>query len=146
MRPVRARGHGTIRDDGNVAVELTLLTPLLLLLLVLVVALGRLAEARQEVDDAASQAARAATVVASVSGANGAAQQAAAASLASDRITCSHLSVTTSTSSYAPGGEVQVEVRCAVSLSDLSLLHLPGTETVSGVATSPVDRFRSIAS
>jgi Flp pilus assembly protein TadG len=136
-----------IQDDrGSVAVELTLLTPLLLLLLVFVVALGRLAEARLEVDDAASQAARAATVVASVSGANGTAQQAAAASLASDRITCSHLSVTTNTSSFVSGGEVQVRVNCAVSLSNLSLLHLPGTETVSGVATSPVDRFRNVGS
>ena len=126
--------------------ELTLLTPLLLLLLLFVVALGRLAEARQEVDDAAAQAARAATVAASVSGANGTAQQAAAASLVSDHITCSHLSVTTNLSSFVPGGNVQVEVSCAVSLSDLSLLHLPGTETVSGVATSPVDQFRSVSS
>jgi Flp pilus assembly protein TadG len=132
-----------IRDDGgSVAVELTLLTPLLLLLLVFVVALGRLAEARQEVDDAASQAARAATVAASLAGANGSAQQAAAASLASDRLTCSQLSVTTNTSSLFPGGSVRVQVSCAVSLSDLSLLHLPGAETISGVATSPVDRFR----
>lgn len=126
--------------------ELTLLTPLLLLLLLFVVALGRLAQARQEVDDAASQAARAATVAASVSDANGTAQQAAAASLVSDHITCSHLSVTTNLSSFVPGGNVQVEVTCAVSLSDLSLLHLPGTETVSGVATSPVDQFRSVSS
>jgi Flp pilus assembly protein TadG len=132
-------------DQGSVALELTLLTPLLLLLLVFVVALGRLAEARQQVDDAASQAARAATVAASVSNANGTAQQAATASLASDRITCSHLSVTTNTSSFVPGGDVQVKVSCTVSLSDLSLLHLPGSETVSDVATSPVDQFRSVS-
>jgi Flp pilus assembly protein TadG len=132
------------RDErGSVAVELTLITPLLLLLLVFVVALGRLASARQEVDDAAAQAARAATVTASASGASETAQQAAMASLASDRITCSHLSVTTNTSAFVPGGAVQVRVTCGVSLSDLSLLHLPGSETVSGVASSPVDQFRS---
>jgi Flp pilus assembly protein TadG len=134
------------QERGSVAVELTLLTPLLLLLLLFVVALGRLAEARQEVDDAASQAARAATVAASVADANGTAQQAAAASLESDHITCSHLSVTTKLSSFVPAGNVQVEVSCAVSLSDLSLLRLPGTETVSGVATSPVDQFRGVSS
>ncbi len=131
-------------DRGSVAVELTLLTPLLLLLLVFVVALGRLAEARQQVDDAAAQAARAATVAASVSEASGTAQQVASASLTSDRITCSHLSVVTNTSSFVPGGIVQVQVICSVSLQNLSLLHLPGTETVSGSATSPDDRFRSV--
>jgi len=30
-------------------------------------------------------------------------------------------------------------------MADLSLLHLPGTETVSGMATSPVDRFRGVS-
>jgi Flp pilus assembly protein TadG len=135
-----------VRDDrGSVTVELALITPLLLLFLVFVVALGRLAEARQQVDDAASQAARAATVSASAGGASGAAQEAASASLASDRVTCSHLSVVTDISSYNPGGEVHVQVTCAVALADLSLLHLPGTETISGAATSPIDRFRSIS-
>jgi Flp pilus assembly protein TadG len=133
-------------ERGSVAVELTLLTPLLLLLLVFVVALGRLAEARQEVDDAAAQAARAATVAASVGGAAGTAQQAAGASLASDRITCSHLSVTTDRSSFGPGGDVRVRVSCTVSLADLSFLHLPGTETVSSFASSPVDQYRSVGS
>jgi Flp pilus assembly protein TadG len=127
-------------------VELTLLTPLLLLLLLFVVALGRLAEARQQVDDAASQAARAVTVAASMSQANSTAQQIAAASLVSDHVTCSQLSVSTNLSSFTPGGDVQVTVSCAVALSELSLLHLPGTETVSGVATSPVDQFRSVNS
>jgi Flp pilus assembly protein TadG len=132
-------------ERGGVALELTLLTPLLLLLLVFVVALGRLAEGRLQVDDAAAQAARAATVAASTGGASAVAQQAAAASLASDRVTCSQLTVSTDTSSFVPGGSVRVQVSCAVSLSDLSLLHLPGTETLTGVATSPVDRFRSVA-
>lgn len=125
--------------------ELTLLTPLLLLLLVFVVALGRLAEGRQQVDDAAAQAARAATAAGTAGGAAALAQQAAAASLASDRVTCSHMSVSTDTSSFVPGGAVRVQVSCAVSLADLSLLHLPGTETLTGVATSPVDRFRSVS-
>ena len=131
-------------ERGSVAVELTLLTPLLLLLLVFVVALGRLAEGRLQVDDAAAQAARAATAAASAGGASAVAQQAAAASLASDRVTCSQLTVSTDTSSFVPGGSVRVQVSCAVSLSDLSLLHLPGAETLTGVATSPVDRFRSV--
>jgi Flp pilus assembly protein TadG len=131
-------------DRGGVAVELTLLTPLLLLLLVFVVALGRLAEGRQQVDDAAAQAARAATVAASAGGADQTARQAAGASLASAGVTCARFSVTTDTSSFVPGGVVRVQVSCTVSLSGLSLLHLPGAETLTAVAASPVDRFRSV--
>jgi len=140
--------HGEARaapdSRGSVAVELTLLTPLLLLLLVFVVALGRLAEGRQQVDDAAAQAARAATMAASASGADAAARQAASASLASDGLTCTPFAVSTDTSSFVPGGAVRVQIRCTVSLAGLSLLHLPGAETLTAVATSPVDRFRSV--
>jgi Flp pilus assembly protein TadG len=131
-------------ERGSVTVELTLLTPLLVLLLVFMVALGRLAEGRSQVDGAAAQAARAATVAGNASGASAVAQQAAAASLSADHVTCSQLFVSTETSSFVPGGSVRVRVSCAVSLSDLSLLHLPGTETLTGTATSPVDRFRSV--
>lgn len=144
---MRFRGPGTTASDrGGVAVELTLLTPLLLVLLVFVVALGRLADGRLQVNDAAAQAARAATVAASRSGAEAVARQAARASLASAGVSCSSFSVSTDTSSFVPGGVVRVQVSCTVSLAGLSLLHLPGAETLTAVATSPVDRFRAVGS
>ena len=31
---------------------------------------------------------------------------------------------------------------CTVRLSDLSLLHIPGTETITVVFTSPIDTYR----
>jgi Flp pilus assembly protein TadG len=143
----RSPSRDRTRDErGSVAVELTLVTPLLLLLLLFVVALGRLADGRLQVGDAASQAARAATVVDSVGGASSTAREAAAASLQSDNVTCSSLSVSTDNSSFQPGGVVRVTVACTVSLSDLSLLHVPGAETLTATASSPVDQFRSTGS
>jgi len=137
---------GSRDERGSVAVELTLITPLLLLLLVLVVALGRLAESRLQVGDAATQAARAVTVADSAGGAGATAREAAAASLQSDNLTCSSLSVSTDISTFQPGGVVTVTVTCTVSLSDLSLLHLPGGKTLTATASSPVDQFRSTGS
>jgi len=133
-------------DGGSVTAELALVTPLLLLLLVFVVMLGRLAEARLQVDDVAAQAARAATVAGSAGNASVAAQQSATTGLASAGVTCSALSVTTDASDFVPGGVVRVVVTCSVSLADLSLLHLPGSETLTASAVSPVDQYRSVDS
>jgi hypothetical protein len=41
-----------------------------------------------------------------------------------------------------PGGAVTVTVSCTVPLSDLLLLGVPGSRTVSASATSPVDQWR----
>jgi Flp pilus assembly protein TadG len=131
---------------GSVSAELALVTPLLLLLLMFVVILGRLAEARLQVDDAAAQAARAATTAGDAGSAAPVARQSATAGLASDGVTCSALSVATDTSDFVPGGVVRVNVTCKVSMADLSLLHLPGSETLRGSAVSPVDQFRSVGS
>jgi Flp pilus assembly protein TadG len=138
-RPLYRRDHG-----GSVSAELALVTPLLLLVLVFVVMLGRLAEARLQVDDAAAQAARAVTSAGDAGNATVVARQSAAAGLASDGVTCSALSVATDASDFVPGGVVRVAVTCTVSLSDLSLLHLPGSETLRGSAVSPVDQYRSV--
>jgi Flp pilus assembly protein TadG len=131
---------------GSVSAELALITPLLLLLLMFVVMLGRLAEARLQVDDAAAQAARAATSAGDAGSASLVAQQSATAGLASDGVTCSTLTVATDSSDFVPGGVVRVAVTCRVSLADLSLLHLPGSETLRGSSVSPVDQYRSVGS
>jgi Flp pilus assembly protein TadG len=129
---------------GSVSAELALVTPLLLLLLVFVVMLGRLAEGRLQVDDAAAQAARAATTAGDAGSASLVARQSATAGLATDGVTCSTLTVATDTSDFVPGGVVRVAVTCTVSMAGLSLLHLPGSETLRGSAVSPVDEYRSV--
>ena len=119
-RLVSGSGRCGADESGSVATELVLLTPLLILMLLFVVALGRLAGARLDVDGAAAQAARAASIAHDPATATAMAQQTATAAVGSDDVTCAHLTVTTNTAQFAPGGSVAVTVTCTVGLSDLT--------------------------
>jgi Flp pilus assembly protein TadG len=136
---LRRSGHG---DQGSVAAELVLLTPLLFLILLLAVAAGRLVLARLEVDSAARQAARAASLARDPAAAAADATATAESALASQHLTCSPLAISPDLSDFTPGGQVTVQVSCTVSLGGLSLLRLGGAETLTSAFTSPVDMFR----
>jgi Flp pilus assembly protein TadG len=137
-------GH-RLRDDerGSVTAELVLLTPLLILILLFVVGLGRLAGARIEVDGAAAQASRAASIARDPATATAMAKQTATAALSSDHVTCAQLSVSTDTSRFVPGGSVAVTITCTVSLSELTGLWVPASESVTTRSVSVIDQFRS---
>jgi Flp pilus assembly protein TadG len=144
----RSNKAGRLRRDetGSVTAELVLLTPLLILLLLFVVALGRLSGARLDVDGAAAQAARAASIARDPATATAIAQQTATAALGSDDVTCAQLSVDTDTTQFTPGGSVAVTVTCSVSLSDLSGLRIPASESISSRFVAVIDQYRSTAS
>lgn len=133
------------RDRGQAAAELVLVTPFLLLLLLFAVAAGRLVQARLDVDSAAQQAARAASLARTPEAASAQAQQVAQDALTGQSVTCDPAAVTPDTADFVPGGEVTVHVTCTVHLSDLSLLHVPGAETVTATASAPIDVYRSKA-
>lgn len=135
----------TGKDSGAVATELVLLTPLLLLMLLFVVALGRMVSGRLDVDGAAAQAARAASIARDPSTATAMAQQVATTALGSDHVTCGHLTVTTDTADFVPGGQVSVTVTCTVDLADLVGLRLPAAETLSSTASSVIDTYRAVS-
>jgi Flp pilus assembly protein TadG len=142
MRPIarlRARAAG---DDGSAAAELVLITPLLILILMLIVAAGRLTDARLQVDSAAMQAARAASLARDPATAASQANATAQAALASEHVTCDPLNVTPDMAAFRPGGQVSVQVTCTVSLAGLTLLHLPGSQTLTASFTSPIDVYR----
>jgi Flp pilus assembly protein TadG len=138
------RGGRARADWGSAAAELVLITPLLMLLLLLIVAAGRLVDARLQVDSAAMQAARAASLARDPAAASADADATAQAALASEHITCSPLAVSPDTADFIPGGQVSVQVSCTVSLSGLSLLHVPGAETLTSQFTSPIDTWRGV--
>jgi hypothetical protein len=71
------------------------------------------------------------------------AQQTATAALGSDNVTCAQLSVSTDTAQFQPGGVVAVTVTCTVSLSDLTGLRLPASESISSRFVEVVDTYRS---
>ncbi|MGH9074863.1 MAG: TadE family protein [Acidimicrobiales bacterium] len=138
------RGPGLLRgDEGSVATELVLVTPLLILMLLFVVALGRLAGARLDVDGAAAQAARAASIARDPATAAAMARQTASAGLDDDHVTCTDLTVSTDTAAFAPGGQVTVTVTCTVGLGDLTGLRLPAAQSITSTATSVIDIYRS---
>jgi Flp pilus assembly protein TadG len=142
-RPARSHARQPqSRERGSAAAELVLVTPFLILLLLFAVAAGRLVQARLEVDSAAQQAARAASLARTPEAASAQAQQVAQAALAGQSVTCDPAVITPDLGDFVPGGEVTVQVTCTVHLSDLSLLHIPGSETITSTFTSPIDVYR----
>lgn len=131
-------------EQGSATLEVAIVTPALLLFMLLVVFGGRLALAHGEADSAARDAARAASIARSAGAATGNARQAAAATLTNAGISCRGFTVATDTSVFQPGGAVTVEVACTAALSDLGLLGVPGSQTLHGRYTAPVDRFRGV--
>jgi len=139
----RAAGRpGAVGEAGGATIELVLCTPLLLALLMLAVLAGRVAEARAEVDGAARDAARAASIARDPASASRAAHAAATATLGQHRVTCRSLAVTTDTAGFRAGGVVAVQLTCTIDLADLSLLHVPGSRTVTARFVEPLDAFR----
>ena len=123
--------------------EITLLTPLLVLMLLFVVFLGRVTEAQAVISDAAHQAARAASIAPTPSTATAQAQQAAATALSGRGLACQRFTVTMDLGGFTPGGTVRATVTCTTGLSDLALLDVPGSRTLSATFTSVIDTYRS---
>jgi Flp pilus assembly protein TadG len=122
-----------------------MVTPVLLAFLLLLVFAARVNRAQAEVDGAARDAARAASIERDAGAAGVAAQDAAGATLAGAGITCQSFNVVTDTASFAPDGAVRVEVTCTVGLSDLGLLPLPASRTMTASFTAPIDRLRGVS-
>ena len=119
------------------AVEIVILTPLLVAFVMLVIAFGRYVDVRGQVEAVARDAARAASVERTA----GQAQAAADATVAAGTRTgaCSGAGLS---GAFVAGSTVQVEVRCSVTMSDLGLVGVPGTITVSGTSAAPLDTYR----
>lgn len=132
------------RETGSMTVEVAVLTPVIIVMLLVVVALGRVTHARQLVAEAAAAAARAGTLAAGPAGAAAAGQAAAAADLNRSELSCASSSVVVDAGALRPGGEVSATVACTADLSTLVMAGVPGSMTVSGSATSPVESYRDL--
>ena len=143
MRWLRRRLTG---ERGSVSLELVILTPGLLLVLGVLIYGGRLELAKQSVQSAATQAAREASIARTQPEANSTADVAATRSLAEQGLDCVSSSVSVDTSGFAsPAGtpaSITAEVTCVVNLSDLAVPGVPGSQTVTATADSPLDTYR----
>ncbi|MET7949425.1 TadE/TadG family type IV pilus assembly protein [Micromonospora sp. NPDC005324] len=137
LRQVTAHG-----DRGSSTAEAALVTPLLVALMLFVVLCGRLVSAQMDLDAAASAAARAASLARTDAAARAAADRTARETLAARSVTCQQITVSVITGGLRPGGAVTVTLACAVPLSDLALLAVPGFRVVRASSTSPIDVFR----
>ncbi len=133
----RARG-----EHGSMALELVLVTPLVLVLVLFVAFCGRITRTQSIVRDAAAAGARAASLRQQPSAARSDAEAAVLASLAGHASACASSTVRVDTSLLRPGGQVSVEVSCSASLSDLALLGVPGSRTLTARSVEVVDRRR----
>lgn len=136
------RGH---RDRGSVSLELAILAPAVLLLLGALVFAGRVQTSSAAVEQAARAAARDASLARTADVAQSTALASAQRELA--RSGCSSTDVAVDTAGFiAPVGTaavIAVTVTCTVSIADLAIPGLPGSHTLTGHATSPIDRYRS---
>jgi len=143
MGCVRRRLGG---ERGSVSLELVVLTPGLLLVIGVLIYGGRLELAKQSVQSAASQAAREASIARTQPEANSTADAAATRSLAEQGLNCVSSSVSVDTSAFAsPAGTpatITAVVTCVVNLSDLAVPGIPGSQTVTATADSPLDTYR----
>ena len=131
---------------GGPAVEAALLAVLLAVVVSFAVAGGRLTAAESAAEQAARAASRAATLLRDGRAAQQQAHFIAETTLAAQGLSCTQLTVTLDTSTFAnpldAPGLVRAEVRCTVRWSDLTLPGAPGSRTVEASFSSPIDRFR----
>ncbi|WP_159944927.1 hypothetical protein [Nocardiopsis sp. FR6] len=123
--------------------ELVLLVPVLVLALVVMVMAGRQVSAALITRDAAATAARTASLQRAPASARAQAHQAAERELADRGVVCDPFAARTDTARFAPGGTVEVEVACTVTVIDLG--GLGGQRTLRATASSPVDPYREQA-
>src|ERR1700684_2860638 len=139
--PLRRR----VRDEGNAALELVVLAPVLLFVLGLVIAAGRTSIAQGSVDAAARDAARQASISLTSAAAQAAAQATAQAALSRDGLDCTPQVFVKTGQFGVPVGlpaSVTATVTCTVPLSDLVVPGLPGSRTLRFTFTSPLDPYR----
>ncbi|WP_420639445.1 TadE/TadG family type IV pilus assembly protein [Candidatus Poriferisocius sp.] len=134
----------TTTQRGSSIVGLAVMTPVMVLLLLLVVAAGRLGVIESKLTTAARSAARAASQQRSEVAARTAATTTAESTLHRLSTGCpGGPEVLVREMDLRPGGQVDIEVLCSVSLSDLVPLNVPASRTVSAAASAVVDRYRS---
>lgn len=129
-------------ERGSLAIELSVLAPMLLAFMFLVVFAGRVAQAESDVRSAAHEAARAASLRGSPTAAAAAAQMSVDENLSTSGVACGSSTVAVDTSNLRAGGQVAVTVRCTTSYADLAMFGVPGSRDFEVRAVEVVDTYR----
>jgi TadE-like protein len=138
-----------LREQGSMAIEMVILAPILIMFTMVVVAFGRYVVVRGDVEAASRDAVRAASLERSGTTAAEVAGRTAAISL-NGRWTCapSRLEVGADPAHTQAGGQfgagdiVSITLSCQVPWSDLGLIGLKGSKSVSATSDAPIDLYR----
>lgn len=132
-------------DRGSSIITFLILAPMMVMFLELIVLGGRVATTNADVQSAAREAARQASLANGPGSAPLVINPAVAVALGSKGFRCqSPSAIVGPGTNFVPGGVVEVEVTCTVQLSDLDLLSIPGSITITKIAAEPIDRFRVV--
>ena len=135
-----SRARSRRRDDrGEGALDLTVMgmcffVPVVLLL----VFAGRVNAGHAAVESAARHAARTISIARDATAAVPAAQAEAASTVREGSAMCRSMAFR----AQVGGGQVEVTVSCAVDLSEITLLPVPGSRTATASAVEVIDRHR----
>jgi Flp pilus assembly protein TadG len=131
-------------EDGNMAVSMAIIIPVVMLIAGLMLVGGYLATSSGAVQTAANEAARAASIARTSGTANSSATSTATSTLANSGTPCSSTQVSANTAGFntpiGQPGEVSVTVTCVVPLIDLP--GIPASRSITATGTSVVDAYR----
>ncbi len=134
-------------ERGSMAVEIVILVPVLVAVMALVVSFGRYVDTRGHVEAVARDAVRAATLERSLPAATAVAQAIADETAPGDAV-CGPVQLWGASEGdpvvFQAGEIITAELSCEVSLDDLGLLGLPGSVTISGASSAPLDELRRV--
>jgi TadE-like protein len=140
-----ARVSAGARDDGSMALELALLTPVFFLMLSLVLAYGRFASVTGLTESAARDGARAATKSRSAQEAAQRVIDITRSTLATAPASCKATGHgRLASADFQPGDFITVVVTCDIDYSDLGLPGAPGSRQITRQFTSPLDPYRGV--
>lgn len=134
-------------ERGSVSLELVIIAPALLLILAVAIYAGRVSTAGQTVEQAASAAARTASIARTGPAAQSTATTTARTTLTQQGLGCTSTTITVDTAGFvtpvgAPAA-VTVTVTCVLNTGDVAFPGIPGSQTLTGTAVSPLDSYRS---
>lgn len=131
-------------EDGNAAIELILVAPLLLALLAVVVASGRILSTKSALESVARESARAASGESDATAADYIARERGAAVASGLGLDPSRLQLSINSGSFGRGTPLTVEARYSAELSDLpGFGFFPGSFELSARHVELLERYGS---
>lgn len=132
------------REEGNAAIELVMVAPLLLGILAVIVAAGRILSTQSALETVAREAARASSQADSAESAAFIADERAETVASGLNLDSSRLYLVIDTGSFARGSPLVVQARYRAELSDLpGFGFLPGSFELSARHVELIERYKS---